>query len=341
VPAVVAGMNRAKDNSVLVPELKANPHLPPENVRDSAPLSLRGAPVPGVRRRRRVEAAIAYAFVSPALLLFLIFLAGPLVAALALSLQSWNLLSPPAFVGLANYRKLFADPIFLKVALNTAVFTVGSVVLHLGIGLGMALLVNRRIAPFLQYMARTAFFFPQLISWAAAALIWRYILDPDFGFFNFYLKKIGIDPPAWLASPGWAMPALLGVDAWRTIGFIFIVLLAGLQSIPSRLYEAAMLDGANAWRRFWDITLPMLSPTMFFVVVINFIGAIQVFEPMYIMTNGGPLNQTRSIVMYVFETAFRKFQMGYASTMANVIFVAIMMVTLLQFVLARYWVRRD
>jgi multiple sugar transport system permease protein len=315
--------------------------LPRDNARDLALSSARRTVVAGVRRQRRTEAIFAYAFVSPALLLFVVFLAGPLVAALALSLQSWNLLSPANFVGLANYRKLLSDPIFLKVALNTAVFTVGSVVLHLGLGLGMALAVNRKIAPFLQYLARTAFFFPQLISWAAAALMWRYILDPDFGFFNFYLKTIGISPPAWLASPEWAMPALLGVDAWKTIGFIFIVLLAGLQGIPPRLYEAAVLDGAGAWRRFWDITLPMLSPTVFFVVVINIIGAVQVFEPMYIMTNGGPLNQTRSIVMYVFETAFRRFQMGYASAMANVIFAVIMIVTLLQFVVARYWVRRD
>lgn len=295
---------------------------------------------PGGGARRRLEALAAYAFLSPALVLFLVFLAGPLVAALALSVQSWDLLSPPRFVGLDNYRKLAGDPLFLKVALNTLVFTIASVVLHLGVGLGLALLVNRKISPFLQYLVRTAYFFPQLISWAAAALIWRYILDPDFGFLNYYLRWLGLDAPAWLASPPLAMPAIVGVDLWRTIGFIFIVLLAGLQAIPPRLYEAATLDGAGRWRQFWDITLPMLSPTLFFALVITFIGAIQIFEPMYIMTNGGPLNGTRSIVMYVFETAFRRFQMGYASAMANIIFVVIMLVTMLQLLLARYWVHR-
>jgi ABC-type sugar transport system permease subunit len=295
----------------------------------------------GISRQRRLEAVAGYLFISPALLLFIVFLAGPLIAAIFFSLQSWDLLSAPKFVGLANYRKLFTDPIFAKVIVNTLVFSAGSIVLHLGLGLGLALLVNRRISPALQYVARTAYFFPQLISWAAAALIWRYVLDPDFGFVNYYLKQWGLGAPAWLASPLWAMPALIGVDAWRTIGFIFIVLLAGLQAIPPRLYEAAALDGAGPGRRFWDITLPMLSPTLFFAMVITFIGAIQIFDPMYIMTNGGPLNGTRSIVMYVFETAFRRFQMGYASALANVIFVVIMLATGLQFFLARYWVRRD
>lgn len=288
-----------------------------------------------------LERIYGYIFISPAFFLYLVFLAGPLVGALVLSLFKWDILTPATYVGLSNYKKLFSDSMLLEVTKNTLVFAFWSVVLHAGVGLLIALLVNRKIHAGIKYFVRTAYFFPLLISWAAVAIIWRYILDPDFGFFNYYLRTFGLDPPVWLLDPKWTLPAIIGVDLWHTFGFLFIVILAGLQNIPTRLYEAAMLDGAGAWRRFIDITLPLLTPTLFFVIIITFIGAFQVFEPMYIISAGGPLNTTRSLVMYVYETAFRRFSMGYASAMANIIFLVVMVVTLIQLRLSRYWVHYE
>jgi ABC-type sugar transport system permease subunit len=290
---------------------------------------------------RREEALVAYLFISPAFLLFLVFVAAPTVAAVVISLLRWNILSAPSLVGLDNFRRLLQDETLRTVLVNTSVFTFWSIVLHIGLGLLLALGVNRRMPAALRYFLRTAYFFPQLVSWAAVALLWRYILDPNFGLVNFYLGTLHLPTPAWLTSPQLAMPALIAVDLWRTLGFIFIVLLAGLQSVPHDLQEAATLDGAGALRRFWHVTLPMLSPSLFFAVVINFIGAFQIFEPMYIMTSGGPGTSTESVVMLVYETAFRSFDMGYGSAIAILILGVIMLATLTQVRLSRYWVQYE
>jgi multiple sugar transport system permease protein len=282
-----------------------------------------------------------YAFLSPVLILFTVFLVGPMLGTLALSFFAWDLLTAPEFNGLSNYTQMLSDPTVGRVLVNTVVFTFASLVIHIGLGLALALAVNRAISPLLQYFLRTAFFFPQLLSWAAVALMWKYALDPDFGFVNYYLGKVGVSPPAWMIDPTWALPALIAVDGWKTLGFIFIVLLAGLQGIPKSLYEAAALDGAGAFRRFWNITIPMLSPTLFFASLVTFIGAFQIFEPMFIMTQGGPGDSTRSIVMLIYETAFRNFEMGYASALAVVVMVIIMLVTLLYMRAARYWVHYE
>ena len=297
----------------------------------------RGA-VAGPAARRRRDTFAAYLFLSPTILLFLVFIAGPLVGALVLSLYDWDLFGTPKYVGLDNFSKIPDDPKARAAITNTFVFTFWSVVLHIGLGLMLALAVQRGMPAMLRYFLRTAYFFPLLVSWAAVSLIWAYILDPNFGFITYYLSKMGLDAPAFLIDPAWAMPAVIAVDLWRTIGFTFIILLAGLQGIPEHLYEAASVDGAGALRRFWNITIPMLSPTLFFASVITFIGAFQIFEPMFIMTRGGPGNATRSIVMHVYETGFRRFDMGYASALALIVFVVIMVVTLLQIGLSRYWV---
>lgn len=289
----------------------------------------------GLARR---ETMAAYLFLGPALLLFLVFIAGPLIGAIALSLFRWDLLSSPEFVGLDNFARLPKDETARAAIVNTFVFTFWSVVLHVGPGLLLALAINRPMPASLRYFLRTAFFFPLLVSWSAVALIWAYILDPNFGFITYYLAELGLPAPIFLIDPAWAMPAVIAVDLWRTIGFTFIILLAGLQAIPAHLYEAAAVDGAGAMRRFWNVTIPMLSPTLFFAIVVTFIGAFQIFEPMYIMTAGGPGDSTLSIVMHIFETGFRGFEMGYAATLALVVFVVIMLVTLLQLALSRYWV---
>jgi multiple sugar transport system permease protein len=304
-----------------------------------------GSPLPKWQHassaRQRREALAAYAFLSAPLLLFVVFLGGPLVAVFVISVLEWDLLTQPVFNGLENYKQLVADPTARAAIQNTFVFAFWSVVLHLGFGLLLALAVNRIMPPTLTYFLRTAYFFPLIISWAAVALMWRYILDPNFGFLPYYLSKVGFSLPNVLTSPDWAMPALIFVDFWRTIGLTFIILLAGLQGIPNQLYEAAKIDGAGSFNRFWYVTIPMLSPTLFFALVITFIGAFQIFEPMYIITQGGPGDETRSIVMYIFETGFRSFDMGYASAQAVVVFLVIMVVTLIQIGLSRYWVHYE
>jgi multiple sugar transport system permease protein len=289
----------------------------------------------------RREALAAYAFISPAAIFYLVFIAAPLFAGIGLSLFQWDLLTPAKYVGFQNYRDLWHDKESRQAIFNSFRFTFWSIVLHLGIGLALALAVNRAISPFLKYFLRTAYFFPLLMSWASVSLMWLYILDPNFGFFSYYLGKFGIDSPRWFTDPQYAMPALIGIDLWRTIGFTFIILLAGLQGVSPQLHEAAMIDGGGAFNRFWNITIPMISPTLFFVVVINFIGAFQIFEPMFIITHGGPRNSTRSIVMQIYETGFRSFEMGMASALALVVFIVIMLVTVIQLLAGRYWVYQE
>jgi multiple sugar transport system permease protein len=275
--------------------------------------------------------------VAPALVLFLVFVAAPVVGALALSLYSWDLLTPARFNGLGNFRHLWHDAALRHALWNTFVFTFWSIVLHVVVGLGLALAVNRPMSRLTRYFLRTTIVFPFLVSWAAVALLWQYALDPTFGVFSYYTSKIGV-PTGVLLSPKWALPALISIDLWHTIGFAFLVFLAGLHAIPQHLYEAAKVDGAGVLRRFWNVTVPMLSPTIFFVCVISFIGAFQIFEPMFIMTQGGPSGRTESVVEYLYDTAFRDFQLGYASAVALLVFAIILVATLIQFALRRRWV---
>ncbi|MDQ4137533.1 MAG: sugar ABC transporter permease [Actinomycetota bacterium] len=295
----------------------------------------------GLRRAAARRANLAgYAFVSPALLLFLLFIGGPLVAAFALAFVHWDLLTPPQFAGLSNIERLIGDEILRQVLVNTFVFAFASVVTHVGLGMLLALAVNRKMNRIIQYWLRTAFFFPFLISWAAVALLWKYVLDPNFGIVSHYLAQLGIEPPSWLLDPGWAMPSIIAVDWWHTIGYTFVILLAGLQTVPRHLEEAAMIDGAGAVRRFWSVTLPSMSPTLFFAVIITFIGAFQIFDPMFIMTAGGPGNSTRSMVLYTYQQAFQAFDVGYGAAVSIVVFLVIMLVTLVQFRLSRLWVHQ-
>lgn len=292
----------------------------------------------GLSTLRRRERMAAYAFLSPILILFFVFIAGPLIGAMVLSLYHWDLFTSPEFAGLDNFRKLSSDSVAVSAIRNTFVFTFWSVVLHIGVGLLLALGVNAVKQNGIVYFLRTAFFFPMLVSWAAAALIWVYIMDPNFGWITYYLNQMGFDAPIFLIDRDWAMPAIIFVDLWKTIGFTFIILLTGLQSIPEHLYEAAEIDGAGPLNKFWNITIPMLSPTLFFAIVITFIGAFQIFEPMYIMTSGGPRNSTLSIVQHIYQTGFQSFEMGYASALALVVFAVILVVTVIQLIGSRWWV---
>lgn len=315
----------------------------------SAVLELVGSPErelsrpakPGRTKQQRRETLVAYLLLSPALLLFLIFIVGPFLGAFALSLFSWDIFTPAHFVGLANYQTLLTDTTAHEAIWNTLVFTFWSLVLHLGVGMLLALAVSRVISGVLKYFLRTAYFFPLIMSWAAVSLMWLYLLDPNFGIVNFYLGNLHLPTPNWLVTPSLALPTLIAIDLWRTLGFTFIILLAGLSGVPVHLYEAARLDGAGAWRRFWHVTLPMTSPTLLFTCVITIVGAFQIFDPMLILTGGGPGTSTLSIVLYIYQTGFQSFQMGYASTLALVVFLMIMVLTLIQLRISRYLVHYE
>lgn len=292
------------------------------------------------RGRRRHE-WLGYLFISPAVVLFAVFIGGPFVFAIALSLFSWDLLTPAEFVGLDNFVTLFQDPVLFQAFGNTFIFAFASVVTHIVGGLLLALGVNRIASRVVSYFVRTAVFFPFIISWAAVSLLWQYLLDPTFGLVNHYLDRLGIQPPDWFLDPSWALPAIIGIDFWHTLGFTFIIMLAGLQTVPEHLTEAAKTDGANRWQIFWNVTVPMMSPTLFFATVVTFIGAFQIFDPVQIITNGGPDDATTTLVMYMYEQGFQAFQIGYASAVAIIVFVVIMLVTLLQFWTSRKWVHQQ
>jgi multiple sugar transport system permease protein len=281
---------------------------------------------------------IGLAFISPAMLLFLVFILAPFVATLALSFYSWDLLTPAVGTGWSNYSQLLNDPLLPRVLLNTFIFAIASVVLHVGGGLILAVGLNRAMNKVLSYFVRATIFFPLLISWAAVSLLWKYVLDPTFGYIGYYLRHIGISTPSFFADPHWALASIIGIDFWHTIGYTVIILLAGLQTVPVELVEAARIDGASALRSFFSVTLPLMSSTVFFATVITFIGAFQIFDPMQIITQGGPGNATTSLVQYLYINAFQDFSVGYASAIAFLVFVIVMLVTGLQFLLARKWV---
>lgn len=293
---------------------------------------------PGALAQRRRTEAAGWLFVSPAVLLFLVFVAGPFIFAIVLAFMKWDLLTAPEFVGMQNFAELFSDELLPKVLLNTFLFAFASIVTHLVFGLLLALAVNNVMSRALSYFARVAVFFPFLISWAAVALLWKYVLDPTFGFVSQYLSMVGIELPNFFADPAWALPAIIFIDLWHTLGFTFIIMLAGLQTVPTELIEAARTDGASSWQIFWNVTLPLMSPTMFFATIITFIGAFQIFDPIQIITKGGPQDSTMTIIMYLYEKGFQAFDMGYAAAVALLVFVIIMAVTVIQFLGRRKWV---
>jgi ABC-type sugar transport system permease subunit len=275
------------------------------------------------------EAVTAWAFVSPSLVLLLIFSAGPLLFAFYLSFHEWNLLEPAKpFVGLRHYLELAVDRLFWNAAKNTAIYSL-YVPATMIVALGVALLLNRSTRSVA--LLRAVFFLPYVTSFVAISIVWQWMYDPDFGLFNWVLGLAGLGPFPWLNSPSTALLALMIMAVWIHIGFQMVIFLAGLQAIPRELYEAAMIDGAGAWRRFRRITLPLLRPTTFFVLVTSIIGSFQVFTFVYVMTEGGPLHATDVIVYHIYQNAWQFLRMGYASAMSWVLFAVIFAITLLQF----------
>jgi multiple sugar transport system permease protein len=287
----------------------------------------------------RQEELIAYLFILPSLLGFVVFLVVPMIASLGISFYDWELLSPPRFVGLKNFSTLLTDRVFKDVVVNTVYYTFGLVPLNLVVSLGLALWLNTRLRGLTLY--RMAFFLPVVTVTVAVALIWRWMYEPRFGIIDTALRAVGLPGPSWLGDTNWAMPAIIIMSVWKGFGYNMVLFLAGLQGIPVSLYEAAMIDGATGWQRFWRITLPLLSPTVFLAVVLTVISSFQVFDQAYVMTGGGPANATNTIVLYIYQNGFQLFRMGYASAIAWVLFGVIFIFTLVQMRLQGRWVQYD
>jgi multiple sugar transport system permease protein len=283
---------------------------------------------------QRVE---PYLYVAPVLVGVVLVTGGAIIASFLLGFTDWDLVRSPQWIGLRNYSAMFRSDLFWKVLGNTFYYVLLAVPLSIAGSLSLALLVHRRVRGLTFF--RTVYFFPVVTSMVAVAMIWSWLYNPEFGLINYLLKTIfGIEGPRWLVSTSWAMPAIALMTVWKGLGYNMLILLAGLQGVPTALHEAAVIDGAGPVRRFFRITLPMLSPTLFFVVVITLIGSFQVFEQTYVLTQGGPANTTLTLSFFVYQNAFRFFKMGYATSMAYVLFAVTLVATVLQFRLQKRWV---
>ena len=273
-------------------------------------------------------------FVAPALLLIVVFFLGPVLAAVGLSFTDFDLYAladwrTARLVGLRNYAHVLHEGLFWQALRNTLYFAVVGGPLTVAASLGAALLVNARSLRW-RSTARTVFFAPFVTTLVAVAIVWRYLYHPRYGLLNSLLAHVGVSPIDWLGDPHWAMPAIIIMATWKNFGYNMLICIAGLQNIPRDLYEAAELDGADAWRRFRHITLPMLAPTLFFVAVVTMIGYLQLFTEPYVMTRGGPLRATTSLVLYMYEEGFRWWRLGVAAAIAFLLFALIVLFTAVQ-----------
>ncbi len=293
-----------------------------------------------IRARVPSEAnTAAWFFLAPALFLIGIFFFLPVAASLLLSVTDFDIygIANPGntrFVGLHNYSKLLHTPDFWKALRNTFYFAFVGGPLTIAASLAAALLLNSKLVRFKSFF-RTIYFTPFVTTLVAVAIVWRYLYHTRYGLINYSLSKIGIAPIDWLGDPHWAMPAIILMAVWKSFGYNMLIFIAGLQSVPEELYDAASIDGAGAVRRFFSITLPMLAPTLVFISVITMIGYFQLFAEPYVMTQGGPLRSTTSVVLLMYEEGFRWWRMGYAASIAFVLFIVILIATLLQFRLQR------
>lgn len=289
----------------------------------------------------REEARSAWLFLLPSLLLFLVFVLLPVLAAFGISFAHWDLFTPPKWAGLDNYRQLiFEDKLFHKVLGNTIWYVLGTVPVQMILAFFIALLLNRGMWG--QNTLRVIYFLPVVSSTVAVALIWSWIFNSNFGVLNLLLSRLGVDDlPKWLNSSQWALPALIIVAIWQGLGYSMVLFLAGLQGISREAYEAGEIDGAVGWRKHRYITLPLLSPTTFFVAIVSLIGSFQIFDLAFVMTQGGPANATNTIVYYVYQNAFQFYRMGYASAAAMILFAIVLALTLFQYRMQDRWVHYD
>ncbi|WP_063251792.1 carbohydrate ABC transporter permease [Neobacillus niacini] len=296
-------------------------------------------PTTGKKRRKKFigsEAFYGYLFVSPMVIGFLLVMLFPLVYSIYISLTDWQLLGDPNFIGSENYQRLVNDPDFWVVLKNTIIFAAGLVPINILMALLLALLLQKSLPGI--GLFRTAIFIPVMTSIVVWSIIWKYMFGTEEGFINQILAAVGIDGPAWLYDPDLAMGAVIVVSALKNVGLNMVLFLAALQQVDKNLYEASYLDGANRLKQFTNVTLPMITPTVFLTLILTVIGSMKVFGQIYVMTNGGPGNTTKVLVYYIWENAFKLFDFGYASAIALVLFVIILFFTIIQWSARRRWV---
>jgi multiple sugar transport system permease protein len=289
-----------------------------------------------VRRNGTRYALTVLAFLLPSAIPLTLFVLGPMVAAAWVSLQKWNLISPMQFVGLGNYERLLTDPVTADVFLHTVYYIAGYLPLVYFGGLALALALNTALKG--RSFLRGVYFLPVVTSWIVVALVWRWLLNPSNGIVNTVLAFFGVDGPGWWSDPTWAMPSIIIASAWKDLGFVMVILLAGLQAINPDMYDAAKVDGAGWWRRLVSVTLPLLSPSTFFVLVISLINGFQVFDQVYAMTAGGPNGASTVVVQQIYDLTFRYGAAGEASALSWILFIVILAITLIQVRGQRRWV---
>lgn len=283
----------------------------------------------------RREALWFYLLISPWAVGFLVFALGPILASFYLSFTQYDMANPPVWLGLRNYQRMAEDPLIWQALKVTGIWVFGGLPLRLALAFFFALLLNQKLPG--SGLFRTIYYLPSVVSGVAVALVWMWLLQPQFGILNYFLGLIGLPGPRWLASPTWALPGLIVMSLWNT-GATMVIFLAGLQGIPLELYEAAEIDGAGRARQFWSLTVPLMTPIILFNLVIGIIGSFQVFTQAFVMTNGGPANATLFYMLYLYRVAFQYSEMGYASAMAWVLFLIILLLTLLIFRSSGRWV---
>jgi multiple sugar transport system permease protein len=285
---------------------------------------------------RATYAAVVAFFLLPSLVPLVLFTLVPMAASVWVSLQDWNLIRPAEFVGLDNFDALLRDPQTWAALGHTLYYIAGYLPIVLVGGLALAVALNASVAG--RGGFRAVYFLPVVTSWVVVALVWKWLLNPGNGLVNQVLGAVGIDGPGWWTDPAWAMPSIVMASAWKDLGFVMVILLAGLQAVPGEFLEAAKVDGASAWQRFRHITLPLLSPQVFFVVVISLINGFQVFDQVFVMTGGGPNHATEVVVQQIYDLTFRYGRAGDAAALSWLLFLVVLAVTFVQMRAQRRWV---
>jgi multiple sugar transport system permease protein len=275
-------------------------------------------------------------FLAPSAVPLVMFTLVPMINSAWVSLHEWNLISPKKWVGLANYQHLLTDPMTRQVFWHTLLYVIGYLPLVYVGGLALAIALNRRMPA--QAFFRASYFLPVVTSWVVVALVWKWLLNPQNGLVNHVLGALGLGQPGWWTDPSWAMASVILASAWKDLGFVMVIMLAGLQAIPGDVLEAASVDGAHGMRRFWHVTLPLLSPSTFFVIVISLINGFQVFDQVFVMTGGGPDDASQVVVGRIYDLTFRYGRAGEASALSWILFAVVLLITALQIRGQKKWV---
>lgn len=291
--------------------------------------------------KKKSDAVSGYLFLLPALLAFLLFIGAPMVITIVLSFFDYNMLQGSEWINFDNYIEFFKNPTSWQIIWNTFKLTLILVALHIVIALLLAFVIYKEKRGPVKYVYRTAVYLPSILTTASVAIAWYYMFNYDFGVFNWLLSQLGISGAKWLTSSSGVIVAICLFSLWKFVGTPFLYYLIGLQGIPDGYYEAAQIDGANKIQTFFHITLPMLTPTLFFVITITTINTFQIFDEPYIITNGGPGNASRTLALHVYEKAFKAYEMGYASSVSVVLFIIVLVITIILYSTQNKWVTYD